>query len=68
MGILNVSEVYLWDQIRAIPHLGFVQFDPETNVCNEIIQILRIVVYYHANLPKAEYKIQHSMITFTITK
>lgn len=47
---LIVSEVYLWDQIRAVPFLGFVQPDLEANVFNKIIKILKIELYCDANL------------------
>lgn len=29
------SKTYLWEQIRAMPLLGFLWFDPETYVCDE---------------------------------
>lgn len=65
---LIVSEVYLWDQIRAMPFLGFVQLDLEANVFNKIIKILKIEFYCHANPLRADYGVQHSMITFRIIK
>lgn len=38
---------YLWEQIRGSELLVFVGFDPETNVCAEIIKTLKIEYYYH---------------------
>jgi hypothetical protein len=52
-----VNVVYLWDQIRVILCLGFVQFDPETNVCDEIIKTFKIELYYYANCPIADYTV-----------
>ena len=51
------SEIYLWKQIRAMPLLGFVWFDPETNVCDEIIKTLKIEFYYHANSPSTDSRV-----------
>lgn len=65
---LIVSEVYLWDQIEAMPFLGLVQPDLEANVFNKIIRILKIELYCDANLLRADYGEQHSMIALRITK
>lgn len=51
---LTVSEVYLWDQIRAMLFLGFVRPDREANVFNKIIKILKIELYCDANLLRAD--------------
>lgn len=50
-----ISGIYLWEQIKAMLLLGFVQFDPETNVCDEIIKTLKREVYCHANSPRTDY-------------
>lgn len=63
-----ISDIYLWEQIRAMPFLGSVWFDSETNVCNEIIKTPKIEFYFYANSPGADYGVQHSMSTFKITK
>lgn len=65
---LIVSEVYLWDQIEAMPFLGLVQPDLEANVFNKIIRILKIELYCDANLLRADNREQHSMIALRITK
>lgn len=65
---LIVSEVDLWDQIKAMLLLGFVQLDLEANVFNKIIKILKIEFYCHANPLRADYGVQHRMITFRIGK
>ena len=49
-----ISEIYLWEQIKAMPLLGF---DPETNVCDEIIKTLKIEFYYHANSPSTDSRV-----------
>lgn len=51
------SEIYLWKQIRAMPLLGFIWFDPETNVCDEVIKSLQIEFYYHANSPSTDSRV-----------
>lgn len=52
-----ISEIYLWEQIRAVTLLGFVWFDPETTVCDEIIKTLKIEFYYHANSPSTDSRV-----------
>lgn len=52
-----VSEIYFWEQIKAMPLLGFVWFDPETNVCSEIMKTLETEFYYHANSLGAGYRV-----------
>lgn len=55
------SKTYLWEQIRAMPLLGFLWFDPETYICDEkqtnTKAHLKIEFYYHANSLETDHRV-----------